>query len=195
MSSLQNTDRRISSGQEWGEDRGLGNGAQNTKLLIAQANTVSFDSVFRYYGMDLNEYNRKICCPFKFHDDNSPSFNYYPDTNSFNCFGCKSGGGPVNFVALYEDISKSSSAKKLIASFESEEVDPLIFIKSKEREELQLKFSGMVRGFLQINQTKEALEFMDRITHSFDFITQNHKVDLDGLKLIIDKLEKQIKGY
>jgi len=38
-------------------------------------------------------------CPL--HEDRSPSFYVYPDTNSFYCFGCQKGGGVIKFVELY----------------------------------------------------------------------------------------------
>jgi len=37
-------------------------------------------------------------CPF--HKDRHPSFNIYPETNSFWCFGCQQGGDSINFVRL-----------------------------------------------------------------------------------------------
>lgn len=46
---------------------------------------------------------RNIACPF--HEDNSPSLKIYEKTNSFYCFGCGSGGGPINFVMLYKNCS------------------------------------------------------------------------------------------
>lgn len=35
-------------------------------------------------------------CPL--HDDRSPSFYIYPETNSFYCFGCNQGGNTIDYV-------------------------------------------------------------------------------------------------
>lgn len=58
------------------------------------------------YGLDPQEIGDKfkILCPF--HSENTPSCFLYPETNSFHCFGCGSGGGIVEFIASYEGISK-----------------------------------------------------------------------------------------
>lgn len=42
-------------------------------------------------------------CPF--HDDSSPSFAVYPDTNSFYCFGCAKGGDVITFVQEMDGCS------------------------------------------------------------------------------------------
>ncbi len=38
-------------------------------------------------------------CPLPGHDDKSPSFYVYPETDSFYCFGCLRGGDVVNLAA------------------------------------------------------------------------------------------------
>jgi hypothetical protein len=42
-------------------------------------------------------------CPL--HDDKSPSFHIYPDTNSWYCFGCKRGGDTIAFIRLRHGLS------------------------------------------------------------------------------------------
>ncbi len=42
-------------------------------------------------------------CPF--HDENTPSFAIYPDTNSYYCFGCMKSGDVITFVREMEGCS------------------------------------------------------------------------------------------
>ncbi|MDD2418581.1 MAG: DNA primase [Oscillospiraceae bacterium] len=42
-------------------------------------------------------------CPF--HGEKTPSFNLYPETNSFYCFGCGAGGDVITFVKRIENLS------------------------------------------------------------------------------------------
>ncbi len=41
-------------------------------------------------------------CPF--HNEKTPSFNLYPENNSYYCFGCASGGGVIQFVMNIERL-------------------------------------------------------------------------------------------
>lgn len=43
------------------------------------------------------------CCPF--HNEKTPSFHVRPDQQTYYCFGCKKGGGVVNFVMEIENLS------------------------------------------------------------------------------------------
>jgi len=65
------------------------------------------------YGLDtepLGE-NYRILCPF--HSEDTPSCTIYPITDSFYCFGCHTGGGIVEFISLYEGISKKLVKQRL----------------------------------------------------------------------------------
>lgn len=42
------------------------------------------------------------CCPF--HSERTPSFHVRPDRQMYYCFGCKKGGGAVNFIMEIENL-------------------------------------------------------------------------------------------
>ena len=50
-------------------------------------------------------------CPF--HNEKTPSFTVYPDTQSFYCFGCGAGGEIVNFTRRIENIDFIEAVKAL----------------------------------------------------------------------------------
>ncbi|MGN1116981.1 MAG: CHC2 zinc finger domain-containing protein, partial [Acutalibacteraceae bacterium] len=50
-------------------------------------------------------------CPF--HNEKTPSFTVYPDTQSFYCFGCGAGGEIVNFTRRIENIDFIEAVKSL----------------------------------------------------------------------------------
>lgn len=56
---------------------------------------------------------RNIPCPFPHHEDKSPSFRIYPETNSFYCFWCGCGGNVLNFLSYMENITTKEAYKSL----------------------------------------------------------------------------------
>lgn len=50
-------------------------------------------------------------CPF--HNEKTPSFVVYPDTQSFYCFGCGAAGDVIGFVRKYNNLSYIESVKQL----------------------------------------------------------------------------------
>lgn len=50
-------------------------------------------------------------CPF--HNEKTPSFTVYPDTQSFYCFGCGAGGDAVGFIRKIENLDYLDAVKFL----------------------------------------------------------------------------------
>jgi len=53
----------------------------------------------------------KGLCPF--HGEKTPSFTVYPDTQSFYCFGCGTGGDVVSFIRKAENLDYTEAVKLL----------------------------------------------------------------------------------
>lgn len=53
----------------------------------------------------------KGLCPF--HNEKTPSFMVYPDTQSFYCFGCGAGGEAITFVRRIENLDFTEAVKVL----------------------------------------------------------------------------------
>lgn len=52
-------------------------------------------------GVNLKRVGELVKCSCPFHNDPTPSFVVYPKTNSFYCFGCEVGGGPIQLLKLF----------------------------------------------------------------------------------------------
>ena len=50
-------------------------------------------------------------CPF--HNEKTPSFSVAPDKQIYHCFGCKKGGGVINFVMDIENLSYPDAVRFL----------------------------------------------------------------------------------
>ncbi len=51
------------------------------------------------------------CCPF--HNEKTPSFHVLPDRQFYHCFGCKKGGGVINFIMEIENLSYPDAVRFL----------------------------------------------------------------------------------
>ena len=53
--------------------------------------------VFIKYGFEPDA-KGFVCCPF--HNEKTPSFTVYPESQSYFCFGCGAGGEVINFIRI-----------------------------------------------------------------------------------------------
>lgn len=64
-----------------------------------------------YVNLRRNGRTLKGLCPF--HNEKTPSFTVYPDTQSFYCFGCSAGGDAITFVRRAENLDYMEAVKFL----------------------------------------------------------------------------------
>lgn len=169
------------------------------KNLIKQADSVPLILLFQFYKVELI-LNRKAVCPFPLHKngrENTASFIYYYQTNSFNCFGCKRGGHCTDFVSAMENIPKEKAAAKILQIFEGETVEEYVFekIDFSEKLDIMLQFSEIVRDFQQIYVDEKSKEFIEKICCVYDTMNIKHKLDNDALSSVVKQLKSKIDKY
>ena len=69
--------------------------------LIARSDIV--DVVSSYVALQRKGGNLFGLCPF--HNEKTPSFSVSPDKQIYHCFGCKKGGGVINFIMEIENLT------------------------------------------------------------------------------------------
>ncbi len=144
---------------------------QNFQLMeIAEIKQrLTIEKVLQYYGLQANR-NHMLKCPF--HEETEPSLKIYPNTNTFNCFGCKANGDTIEFIQLKEKCSKHEALKKA-----TELINPIEITKQSNQAppepvsrngkiELLTKLFGYFRG--AINNSKP----------SRNYITQTRRLEL-----------------
>ena len=198
MHTFQNNSRSNSNSKVFIKNRNFGNYGKNYKELINQANSVNIISIFKSFNVSLDEFNTKCLCPFPDHNERSPSFVFYKNTNRFYCFGCKEGGGPVEFVSHMNNIDKITSAENIISNFE---IDPTLLLEKEafgfqERQMLYMEFSEIIRSFIMKNlDDKTALEYAENAGKIFDTINSRNKLDNAGIKSILNKLKLRLEEF
>lgn len=65
----------------------------------------------------------KCSCPI--HNDSTPSFKVYKNTNTFYCFGCGVAGGPVDLTRMILKLGSNEEAEKVLEKEYSIEDDAI----------------------------------------------------------------------
>lgn len=178
-------------------------GEADFKRLIEQANTIPILNIFKLYNLRLDSYNRRTSCPFKSHKngrETTPSFWYYPETNSFYCFGCNMGGKSSHgceFVSGMEGISKIKAAQKILSLFGAEVDEDVCYSKDNfsERLEIMVDFSNIIRNFRQTNIDEKSQDFIEKICQVYDQHNLKRNLDNEALSRMIEELKVKINLY
>lgn len=168
------------------------------KDKIARANSASLLELFARYEIPIDGYaSKKCCCPLPDHNDNSPSFFFKTENQTFYCYGCGRGGKAVRLVSLMENVSLEEAADKIIEGYET---NPDVVSNNgrefRERKAIVLGFSSIIRAFLQENSDDvNAIAYADKIAKGFDTLTEKHEIQNDGLKKVVEKLKMKLGEY
>ncbi|MBP5318338.1 MAG: DNA primase [Paludibacteraceae bacterium] len=80
-------------------------------------------------------------CPF--HNEKTPSFTVSPARNNCHCFGCRKGGGPVNFIMEIEKVSYPEAIRLLAKRYNIEVKETVSSAQDREAEsEREAMFSA-----------------------------------------------------
>ena len=189
-----------SSPQGDGWDTSTNNGSSLGKEQIKQANRVPIVLILKSYGVKLEQHTKSIMCPFsglhKNGKDRSPSFTIFPNTNSFFCFGCRTGNTPVDFVAKVENIGPYKAAEHIL----SREYDGTfngvdgIQVDYSERLEALINFSNFIRNKM-ISANPDTILFLEEICAALDNLNTKYKKNIDNATIIsmIDRLKRKVE--
>lgn len=67
--------------------------------------------IAQYVNLSKRGRNPKGLCPF--HNEKTPSFTVYPESQSFYCFGCGAGGDAITFMRRIENLDYVEAVKQL----------------------------------------------------------------------------------
>jgi hypothetical protein len=205
MRNISCTARSVSNCETSREDGGFTETfiGQSYKGIICRANSIPIIDIFKYYGLHIDEYNRKHICPFKSHKngrENTPSFIYYHETNTFFCWGCKVTGKCCDFVSEMDNIKKLDAANKILSLFDNDDLvynlDDFDKQDFSERLEIMLDFSNSVREFRESHYSENSFIFIEKICKTYDDLIKRHDdFSNDALKASVRNFKKIISIY
>lgn len=205
MRPISNTTGSLGIGETSGEigdfAAPFGVGKEFYKDLIRLANSVPIQRIFKHYSVRLDEHHLKITCPFKSHKggrENSASFYYYPHTNSYHCFGCKTGNHACDFVAEMDGCTRTKAAQKILMLFGTEADSDNVLDRQdfSERLEIMMDFSNTVREFRQSYAHADAYAFIEDKCRIYDVLNARHKnLGNDALRELVRQLKEEISLY
>ena len=208
MCSLSDTDGSHSLSKTSSDSGSIGEGYAGKDYyqnLIDKADTVSLLKIFKYFNLRIDSHNRKITCPFKSHKnghEGTASFNFYPETNSFFCFGCRVGGESAHacsFVAAMDSCNRVQAAYKIIKLFSSD-INPINsnvnHTNSMDQLTIMMDFSNTVREFHQTHFTPDALLYAETACKKFDHMNLIHEnMSDEALQKIVEQLKLYLSLY
>ena len=202
MRNLSNSARSVSYSQTSGATGNFTDSftGQGYESITSRANAVPINKIFGIYGIKVDEYNRKITCPFKNHKggrESTASFVYYPETNTYCCFGCKQGNTPVHFVMHMDGCSHQLAALKILNLFSSDIDEDLIIDNhnSNETTKIMIDFSNNVRDFRQQFIDEDSKKFIENICQMYDRMLEKHNMNYDALDTATFLFIENIKKY
>lgn len=100
-------------------------------------------------------------CPF--HNEKTPSFTVYPDSQSYYCFGCGAGGEVINFIRRAENLDFSEAVRflcdKTSMVMPTEGYDNSLAEKRKRMYEINKEAARFFNACLFTEQGREGLEY------------------------------------
>ena len=172
--------------------------------LMKKADTVPLSRLFAHYNIKVDRYNRKIICPFRSHKngrESTPSFYYYPDNNSFRCYGCNVGNPKshaVEFMAAMEEMSRSKAAQRILNLFSSDVDEDAVFLDREsyaEKLDIILGFSNIIKEFRLSNNDNQSSQFIEDMCQVYDIVNARHNLGNKALNELINILKHKINTY
>jgi hypothetical protein len=163
--------------------------------------------VLRHYGINVEKnhqrpiWSNNIKCPFPSHKgakERTPSFAYNFVSDRFCCLGCQKSGRAVEFISLYEEVSRSSVADNILSKYGGDSIQDDIDEYNDDLLPILVKGSNDIRNLIiKYKDNPKKLKDIDKIIWWLDFyiMTKNigKNINAEELSYRLDKIKELFK--
>lgn len=148
-------------------------------------------------------WSHKTCCPFKDHQDDSPSFFCNTIDNCFKCWGCHRGGGIVHFISAYYKRNLIDVAEEILSRYgDIDEIyDELDEQSTESSDMILLEFSDYIQKFIKRHRNNDqAQKFAESVMWTLDVYVEKHSAErsimsTENLQERISLLKNKLENY
>ncbi len=120
------------------------------------------DVISPYVSLKRNGRLYRGLCPF--HNEKTPSFTVFTDTQSFYCFGCGAGGDIINFISKIENIEYTEAVKLLADRYGVQmpeaDYDDTFSTRRKKILEINREAARFYNSYLMSEKGKAGLDYL-----------------------------------
>ena len=188
------------------EDTGSGNGSEAFARIKSANRKVRLLDCLRHYGFKIEpnfqrqKWSYNIICPLPNHKgakERTPSFGYCFITDHFNCLGCHQSGRAVEFISLYERISRGEVADKILSQYGEDSISDEDNDYADEISPILLDGSVYLQNIIQQNKNNpKKLKEINKLIWWLDFYLISkapmNQIIPDELKYRIDRIKELV---
>ena len=122
------------------------------------------------------------CCPF--HEDKSPSFAVYPDTQTYHCFGCEAHGDVLAFVRAYHGVDFKGAIEMLAPNAGEAGLAPTRQPSAKKRDLAEAPEASWQEKAWQVVEHGERMLWSDAGAKALGYLNQSRGLSDDIIRVM-----------
>jgi hypothetical protein len=176
-----------------------GNGSEEFAHIKSANRKVRLLDILRHYGLKIEKnyqrptWSNNIICPLPNHKgakERTPSFGYCFVTDHYSCLGCGQSGRAVEFIALYEGISRTTVAERILAQYTTDTSNEEYDDYADNISPILLDGSVYLQKLIQQHKDNpKILKQIDKLIWWLDFYLMNK---VPGNRVVPEELQRRI---
>lgn len=205
MRKVSDSTRPDSGSCSPGESASTGSSSEMFAHIKSANKKVRLLDVLRHYGIKIEknyqrpEWSNNITCPLSNHKgakERTPSFAYNFVRDHFFCFGCGKSGRAVEFISLYEGVTRTTVTERILAQY-GEDISEEDFEYEDNISPILLEGAKFIQSEIQkhkndpkkIKHIRKLIQWLDLYLAAK---APGHHITPDGLKSRLERIKEII---